>query len=114
MCVDRYRRARLEKQLVVPLDSEHDGGERPRLAELPDSTYDPRRVCEQRELRAEVHRALSRLPDKLRATILLYEMEGLSYEEIAEILGVPLGTVKSRVFNARMHLRNLLTPYVEA
>ncbi len=71
-------------------------------------------MCERAELQQEVRAALSRLPDKLRAAILLYDMEGMSYEEIAEALGVPVGTVKSRLFNARMQLRNWLRAYVEA
>lgn len=114
LCVDRYRRKGIEKQLMISLDCEQDGEETTRFMELPDSTYDPERLCERSELQAEVHRALSRLPDKLRSAILLYDMQGLSYEEIAETLGVPIGTVKSRLFNGRMQLRNLLKPYVEA
>ena len=85
-----------------------------REMDLPDRTYDPQVVCERTELQAQVQRALSRLPDKLRTTILLYDMEGLSYEEIAEVLEIPVGTVKSRLFNARMQLRNWLKAYVEA
>jgi RNA polymerase sigma-70 factor (ECF subfamily) len=45
--------------------------------------------------------------------IVLFDIQGLTYEEIADVLGVPLGTVKSRLFNARMALRQRLKPYVE-
>ncbi len=114
LCIDRYRRAGVERRLVTPLEREHEGEEGAREIDLPDRTYDPLVVCERTELQAQVQKALSRLPDKLRTTILLYDMEGLSYEEIAETLDVPIGTVKSRLFNARMQLRNWLKAYVEA
>lgn len=111
LCIDRYRRAGIERKLVMPLEQEDETGSRE--IDLPDRTNDPQMVCERTELQAHVQRALSRLPDKLRTTILLYDMEGLSYEEIAEALEVPVGTVKSRLFNARMQLRNWLKAYVE-
>lgn len=112
LCIDRYRRSGIEKRLIVPIEREDEDGARE--MDLPDRTYDPQVVCERTELQAQVQRALSRLPDKLRTTILLYDMEGLSYEEIAEVLEIPVGTVKSRLFNARMQLRNWLKAYVEA
>lgn len=112
LCIDRYRRAGIERKLIVPIEQEDEEGVR--QIDLPDRTYDPQMVCERTELQAQVQKALARLPDKLRMTILLYDMEGLSYEEIAETLGVPIGTVKSRLFNARMQLRNWLKVYVEA
>jgi RNA polymerase sigma-70 factor (ECF subfamily) len=60
------------------------------------------------EERAAVHRALARLPEPFRSTLVLREMEGLSYEEIAETLEVSIGTVESRIFRARSKLRVLL------
>ena len=110
LCVDRYRRGGLEKQRLVPLEYEEDG--ETRSLELPDDTNDPRRFYERTELQAEVRKALQKLPEKLRAAVLLYDMEGMSYEEIAEALGCPVGTVKSRLFNARAQLRDLLLPYL--
>jgi len=44
----------------------------------------------------------------------LHDLEGLPYEEIAQIAGCPLGTVKSRLFNARMQMRGLLAPYLSS
>jgi len=114
LCVDKYRRAALEKQLIAPSQREQSGNGESRPVELPDSTHDPRRVFERTELQTEVHKALSRLPEKLRAAVLLYDLEGMSYDEIAETVGCPVGTVKSRLFNARVQLRHLLRPYVEA
>ena len=113
LCVDKYRRDGLERRLFAPPEREEPGGGQPKDADLPDSTHDPQRVCERAELQAEVQKALSKLPEKLRAAILLYDLEGMPYEEIAEALGCPVGTVKSRLFNARMQLRNTLKAYVE-
>lgn len=115
LCIDRYRRSGIEKQLMVPLElgSSDDEAQPVRTADVPDSKYDPQELCERKELQAEVQRALNNLPDKLRAAILLFDMEGMSYEEIAETLGCPVGTVKSRLFNARMQLRDMLRPYME-
>lgn len=113
LCVDKYRRDGLEKRLITPLEREQLDGGQTASPDVPDGTYDPQRVCERVELQVEVQKALSKLPEKLRAAILLYDLEGMSYEEIAEALGCPVGTVKSRLFNARMQLRDLLKAYVE-
>ncbi len=55
--------------------------------------------------RLDVQGALDRLPEKLRSAIVLTVQQGLKYEEVAEALGIPVGTVKSRVFNAFERLR---------
>jgi len=59
----------------------------------------------------EVLRAIDALPEQFREAIVLSDVEGLSYEEIARILGVPLGTVKSRLFRARRVLQRNLYQY---
>ena len=68
-----------------------------------DST--PDRVLAQKELAAQLQRALDRLPFDQRTAIVLREIDGLSYEEIAYSLGVAIGTVKSRLTRARQALR---------
>ena len=55
-------------------------------------------------VRAELRSALASLPARLRESLLLVEVTGLSYAEAAEVIGIPAGTVKSRVFNARKRL----------
>jgi RNA polymerase sigma-70 factor, ECF subfamily len=59
----------------------------------------------------EVLRAIDALPEQFREAVVLSDVEGLSYEEIAHILGVPLGTVKSRLFRARRVLQRNLYKY---
>ena len=63
----------------------------------------------QGELRARVEDALRQLPDAFRNVVVLREIEGFAYEEIAEILGINIGTVKSRLMRGRTALRTLLT-----
>ncbi len=60
------------------------------------------------ELRRRIEAALATLPDDQRATVILFDIEGFSYEEIATITGVSLGTVKSRLSRGRARLRALL------
>lgn len=57
-----------------------------------------------------IDRALKQLPDQARAVFVLREIEGLSYEEIAAVTGVKLGTMRSRLFNARKRLKEILMP----
>lgn len=64
-----------------------------------------------RELRLAVRRAVHALPPKFRAVLVLRELEGLRYEEIAEILDLSLGTVESRLFRARRRLKALLATH---
>src|SRR5207253_3998478 len=62
------------------------------------------------EERRRIGRALETLPPHHRAIIMLSDLEGLSYREIAEVLGIPMGTVMSRLHNARKRLRAALRP----
>ncbi len=61
----------------------------------------PENMLFSRELGEVVHQAISGLPDDLRSAVTLREFDGLSYEEIAEIMDCPVGTVRSRIFRAR-------------
>lgn len=58
--------------------------------------------------------AIADLPEAFRTTIMLREIQGMAYEEIAEITGVSLGTVKSRIARARLRLQSQLQPYLDA
>ena len=65
------------------------------------------------ETKERVRLALAKLPEKLRTPIVLKDIEGFGYNEIAEMLGCELGTVKSRIFRARESLKVMLQPFVE-
>jgi RNA polymerase sigma-70 factor (ECF subfamily) len=77
-------------------------GEPPSPADRPDE------AAMREEERRRVRRALDELPEPFRTTLVLREMEGHAYDEIATILGVSIGTVESRIFRARCKLRVLL------
>ncbi|MFM8308541.1 MAG: sigma-70 family RNA polymerase sigma factor, partial [Microcystis aeruginosa] len=59
----------------------------------------------------QLQSAIADLPEAFRTTIILREIEGMAYEEIAEMTGVSLGTVKSRIARARAKLQSVLQPY---
>ena len=64
--------------------------------------------------REAIDRALGELPEELRVALVLRDVEGLDYKEIAGVTGAPMGTVESRIFRARRHMRTLLRPLVAA
>ena len=64
------------------------------------------------ELEAVVHKAMADLPEDLRTAISLRELEGMSYEEIAEIMDCPVGTVRSRIFRAREAINEKIGPLI--
>jgi len=68
----------------------------------------PQEVAGDRDLGAAIDKALSNISEKNRAALVLYAIEGMSYKEVADVLGVSIGTVMSRIFNARQRLRELL------
>lgn len=74
----------------------------------PVAPHDPARAGETAALRETLARALARLPDEQREAIALRELSGLEYAEIAEITGVELGTVKSRIARGRAALKDML------
>jgi RNA polymerase sigma-70 factor (ECF subfamily) len=70
----------------------------------------PESELEGKEIAATVNRAVDALPEDLRTAITLREIEGLSYEEIANVMGCPVGTVRSRIFRAREAIAAELRP----
>ncbi len=81
---------------------------------LIDEQDSPFEMAAQSEIRAQVEAELRQVPDPFRTVVILRDIEGLAYEEIAEILGVNLGTVKSRLMRGRAALKARLAPFVEA
>jgi RNA polymerase sigma-70 factor (ECF subfamily) len=73
----------------------------------------PERQMLTNEIAATVHRVLEHLPPDLRTAITLREIEGMSYEEIAEVMNCPIGTVRSRIFRAREAIDQELRPLLE-
>jgi len=106
------RRQRTEGiSLDIPQDKS-SGEETAQPTEIPDNSAVPWRDLERRELNRQLFAALQDLPENYRTVILLRDIEGLSYEEIAEVTSSTLEAIKSRLFRARNLLRQRLSIYV--
>ncbi len=81
------------------------------LADAQESPFD---FAAHEQMRARVEAELREVPEPFRTTVVLRDIEGFAYEEIAEILNVNLGTVKSRLMRGRAHLKTRLAPLVAA
>ena len=101
VCLD-YLRSRSRKP-TVSLSTENEDGEEVEL-DIADEEQTPEKLFERGLTRDAVRRGLLSLPDDHRQILLLREIEGLSYDEISETLGLEVGTVKSRIFRARKKL----------
>ncbi|MEX0980326.1 MAG: sigma-70 family RNA polymerase sigma factor [Gemmatimonadota bacterium] len=84
-----------------------------RPLEWEDHSYKPDDLYRKRHLRALVENAVAELPEHHRIVFVLRELEGKTYEEIADITGVNLGTVKSRLNRARNNFARLIAPYLD-
>ena len=107
---DAGRRERRHPTIQIQTHEEEGGGaERRGAAELhAGRASDPAGVIEGRELAAKLRAALREIPEERRTAILLFDVDGYTYAEIAEITGSSLGTVKSRISRGREELRSLL------
>jgi RNA polymerase sigma-70 factor (ECF subfamily) len=73
----------------------------------------PERILQSKQVGETVNAAMEALPDELRTAIMLREIEGLSYEDIARIMDCPIGTVRSRIFRAREAVAERLRPLLD-
>lgn len=98
LCIDHLRR---EKERTISLDQPVGGDDSDLLIQLPAGTAGPDREMESKEMMAILEDALGKLPEHYRIIVILRHQEQLSYEEISDTLGIPLGTVKARIHRAR-------------
>jgi RNA polymerase sigma factor (sigma-70 family) len=106
-CLDLLRRRSRRNEVSLTDDGDDDEAEPAELS-VPDERFCPKTKLEKEELREAVQRAAAHLPPDFRQALLLREVSGLSYEEIAETLRLESGAVKSRIFRARKMLIQLL------
>ena len=109
--LDRRKRAQNKQHLSLEEYIELEENSVARQIESPSPS--PSALAEQQERHEMLQRAIASLPDYQRAMIVLYHHEGLSYEEIATVMTLPIGTVKSRLNRARLTLREKLEPLKE-
>jgi len=107
------RRPRRLHTISIDAPIENDGGESDLLREIADPSLKPDEKSLVRELDQTIKKAMAQLPEQFRTAIVLRELNGLSYEEIAQVIGCELGTVKSRIARARGRLQEILSPYIE-
>jgi RNA polymerase sigma-70 factor (ECF subfamily) len=101
VCLDMVRRQKRHGYSLT-LDAEEEAAPE---RDIPDDRHHPERIALETELQQAVHQALARLTLEHRVVLSLYDLAGFSYEEIAEMLKLPLGTVKSRLNRARLALK---------
>lgn len=98
LCIDRIRKRRVRGEVdgenVIPL--------------APDGAPGPTRLAESSQLATAIHKALGTLAVEDRAVVILREVQGLHYDEIARMLDMPLGTIKAKLHRARERLRGKL------
>jgi RNA polymerase sigma-70 factor (ECF subfamily) len=105
--VAQGRRAPTTTETEIDEAENFDEGDQLRDVNTPDSMLLSKQVGE------AVNRAIEKLPEDLRTAIILRELEGLSYEEIAETMNCPIGTVRSRIFRAREAIAEELRPLLD-
>ena len=104
-----FGRHRKQEVAIDPIDDETES----RRDWVPDPGRSPLQLAMDREQQALIERAFSEINPNFRAVLVLREIEALNYDEIAEILGLSLGTVKSRILRGREALRQCLTEHLK-
>lgn len=105
LCIDHYRRGRTQRRAAALTEEV--------VEELPDDE-DLHRRAQRREELALVYRALEEMSEDLAVALVLRDLQGFSYDEVATFLELPLGTVKSRIHRGRLELSRRLEPYFES
>jgi len=111
-CYDELRRK--HRRPTTPLEPETEDGdevETPRW--LTDPNASPEELLDQAEIEHAIQHCLENLPTDFRAVVVLADIQGLDYSEVATVLRKPLGTIKSRLARARLRLRECLQAFKE-
>jgi RNA polymerase sigma-70 factor (ECF subfamily) len=111
LSIDAMRKPSRRESEALDLEIRDDGPEQPLLSRLDGA--DPADVVRRGEIRRRIEAALEELPPYHRGVILMRELEGMSYEEMAEAMGVSKGTIMSRLFHARRKLQRALADCYE-
>ena len=105
-CIDELRKRKGKETISIDNDIEDDEGNFKR--EFADNEPTPEEKVISKEGESEIIKSMNTLSDEHRTIIVMRDIEGLSYTEISEIIGVSIGTVKSRISRARLQLKNII------
>ena len=104
--IDHYRKLKTERSRTDSIEEMVGGHEQ--VAEVRNRFINPAEVLDHRELSERVQAALVQLSQELREVVILRDLEGFAYEEIVDIVKIPLGTVKSRINRGRVEMAKML------
>lgn len=104
-CIDFLRRQKRRRDICAPMPTYEEDDSQP---DIPDDRFQPQQELERQELRQTVLQGLEQLSPEHRQVLVMREINGLSYQEIADVLDLESGTVKSRIARARISLRKIL------
>ncbi len=111
-CYDEIRRQqRRPTTPLEPLDADDEEVESPKW--IGDNSNSPEEKIDQQALREAIQHCLNHLPPEFRSVVLLVDVQGLDYAEAAQILGKPVGTIKSRLARARVRMQHCLQGFWE-
>lgn len=102
VCKDFLRRRMRQAKTVSIYSAGEDEDD---IMEIPDSSMSPEQTSEQKELQREIRRAMDSLTAEHKTVLVMCDIEGMSYEQMADVLNLPIGTVRSRINRARQALR---------
>ena len=104
-CIDHFRKKKLK---TFPIDKPIESKDGTIKREFPDASYQPDKSLLSKEKNKLIDEAIQNMPEKYRTAIVLRHNDDKSYDEISDIMGIPLGTVKARIFRAREMLKKQL------
>lgn len=110
-CLDELRKRKKRQVIYIDEDISNADGEIKR--EIVDHSMTPEYITEKKELKKAVNEAIMSLSEEHRTVIILRDIQGMSYEEIAKITNCPEGTIKSRINRARLSLKEIFTKHKE-
>jgi len=110
LCIDFLRK---NKRTIYSIDKPVDSEDGEMSRQLPSDAIGPERKMELKEEMVILEKAIEKLPEHYRMIVLLRHQEHLSYDEISETLGIPLGTVKARIHRARKTIVDFFKDYRE-
>jgi RNA polymerase sigma-70 factor (ECF subfamily) len=112
-CKNRFRQRDRQREMEgISLDAASGPEEEATSVEIPDWSQSPARVLEQRELHRQIRQAIAALPEEYRVVLVLCDLQGHSYLEIARLTNLSLEAVKTRIHRGRLMVRRKLAGYL--